>query len=195
MRITRSQLRACARAALERRGYLVKINKGQGFVPGTRLTAIKGAKEINVSVRTSLDREIGLLRDHEGNWRTIPKMAMVVVAVPVVGDPASVEAFGFDPKVLIREFDAALAIQRRRHPDFSHKAPIFVPLDKASGKEKTELISGLKKKMLWREVLQLKFVKLQGDAATGFIERVKREFAELMGVDVSKVTVEFHINA
>jgi hypothetical protein len=197
MRITKAQLRACARAALEqRRGYLVTVDKGQGFVPGARLTAIKGAREIKVAVRTSLDREIGLMRDHDGNWRTIPKVAMVVVAVPAVDDPASVEVFGFDPKVLKREFDAALAAQLERHPDLSHKAPIFVSLDKVSGKAKSGVISGLKTKRQWREVLLLNSVSLpQGDASVGFIERVKREFAELMGVDVSKVTVDFHINA
>jgi hypothetical protein len=174
---------------------LVKVDKGQGFVPGARLTAIKGATEIKVAVRTSLDREIGLMRDHDGNWRTIPKVAMVVVAVPAVDDPASVEVFGFDPKVLKREFDAALAAQLERHPDLSHKAPIFVSLDKVSGKAKSGVISGLKTKRQWREVLLLNSVSPQGDATVGFIERVKREFAELMGVDVSKVTVDFHINA
>jgi hypothetical protein len=39
----------------------------------------------------------------------------------------------------------------------------------------------------------LNSVSPQGNV--GFIERVKREFAELMGVDVSRVTVDFHINA
>lgn len=191
MRITKTQLRACARTALEeRRGYSVKVDKGQGFVPGARLTAIKGTKELKVAVRTSLDREIGLMRDQDGNWRTIPKVAMVVVAVPAVDDPALVEVFGFDPKILKREFDAALAAQRERHPDLSHKAPIFVSLDKVSG-----VISGLKRKKEWREVLPINSVSPQRNATIGFIERVKREFAELMGVDVSKVTVDFHINA
>jgi hypothetical protein len=96
---------------------------------------------------------------------------------------------------LEREFDAALAAQLKRHPDLSHKAPIFVSLDKVSGKAKTDLISGLQTKKQWREVLLLNSVSPRGDAAVGFIERVKREFAELMGVDVSKVTVDFHINA
>jgi hypothetical protein len=65
-------------------------SKGQGFLPGARLMAIKGATKIKVAVRTSLDREIGLMRDGNGNWRTIPKVDMVVVAVPAVGDSASV---------------------------------------------------------------------------------------------------------
>jgi hypothetical protein len=122
MRITKTQLRECARAALEqRRGYVVTVDKGQGFVPGARLTAIRGGKEIKVAVRTSLDREIGFMRDRQGNWRTIPKVDLVVVAVPAddkVGKrpsvEVSVEVFGFDPKVLKREFDAALAAQRER---------------------------------------------------------------------------------
>ena len=85
-KITKGQLRACARAALERRGYSVTADKGQGFLPGARLMAISGATKIEVAARTSLDREIGLMRDDDGNWRTIPKVDMVVVAVPAVGD-------------------------------------------------------------------------------------------------------------
>jgi hypothetical protein len=108
-------LRTCARAALERRGYSVTADKGQGFVPGARRIAIRGAAEIKVAVRTSLDREIGLMRNADGNWRTIPKVDMVVVAVLAVGDLTSVEVFGFDPKVLKREFDAALAAQLKRY--------------------------------------------------------------------------------
>jgi hypothetical protein len=161
----------------------------------TRLTATKGAKQIKVAVRTSLDREIGLMRDHRGHWRTIPKVAMVVVAVPAVDDPASVEVFGFDPQVLIREFDAALDAQLERYPDLSHKAPIFVSLDKVSGKAKSGVFSGLMTKSQWREMLPLNSVSPQEEANVGFIERVKREFAELMGVDVSKVSVDFHLNA
>jgi hypothetical protein len=194
-KITKVQLRTCARAALERRGYSVTADKGQGFVPGARRIAIRGAAEIKVAVRTSLDREIGLMRNADGNWRTIPKVDMVVVAVPALGDPTSVEVFGFDPKVLKREFDAALAAQLKRYPDLHHKAPIFVSLDKVSGKAKSGMVSGLKTKTQWREVLALKSVSPQGNANVGFVERVKREFAELMGIDVSKVTVDFHIKA
>jgi hypothetical protein len=114
-KIRKVQLRTCARAALERRGYSVTADKGQGFVPGARLIAIRGVAEIKVAVRTSLDREIGLMRNADGNWRTIPKVDMVVVAVLAVGDLTSVEVFGFDPKVLKREFDAALAAQLKRY--------------------------------------------------------------------------------
>jgi hypothetical protein len=181
-KITKVQLRACARAALERRGYSVTADRGQGFVPGARLIAIKGAAEIKVAVRTSLDREIGLMRNADGSWRTIPKVDLVVVAVPAVGDPASVEVFGFDPKMLKKAFDAALAAQLKRYPDLHHKAPIFVSLDNVSGKAKSGTVSGLKTKTQWREVLALKSVSLQ-------------ENAELMGIDVSKVTVDFHIKA
>jgi hypothetical protein len=151
-----------------------------------------------------LDREVGFIRDRQGNWRTIPKVDLVVVAVPAddkVRKRRSVEAievFGFDPKVLKREFDAALAAQLERHPDLSYKAPIFVSLDKVPGRASSSSSSSssssvLKTKNLWREELPLNSMALHGDV--GFIERVKREFAELMGVDVSRVTVDFHINA
>jgi hypothetical protein len=183
MSVSKTQLRVCARATLERRGYSVKVAKSQGVVPGARLTAVKGTKEIKVAVRTSLDREIGFTRYHDGKWRTISKVDMVVVAVPMDDDRSSAEVFGFDPKVLEREFDAALAAQRKRHPDFPHKVPIFVPLDKVSAKKQ------------WREEVPLNSVTSQENTSVGFIERVKREFAELMGVDVGNVTVDFRINA
>jgi hypothetical protein len=195
MPVSKSRLRACARAALEERlGYSVQTDRGRGYVPGARLTATKEAKKIKVAVRTSLDREIGLMRDPHGNWRTIPTVDMVVVVVPMVGDPKSVEVFGFDPEVLKREFDAALAAQLKRHPDLKLKAPIFVSIDGPAGQAKSAAIAGLKTKSQWVEVLLLNSVNPQLNAAGGFIDRVKREFADLVGVDVSKVSVEFHIN-
>jgi hypothetical protein len=199
-----SRLRACARAALEQRGFLVEPIAGAGIVPGVQLRATKGSDRFDVAVRTSLNRDVGLVRSSDGLWRTIPSVGEVLVVAPSVDDPALAEVFGFNPKTLMKIFDAALAAQLKRMPKLSLKAPVFVSLDKKErGKERPQdrvsLISGLKTEAQWTLVLPIPSVApfehpLSG-ADTGFIERVKREFAQLNGVDVSKVRVNFFIDA
>lgn len=144
-------------------------------------------------------RAIGLMRDVDGRWKTIPNVDEVVAVTPAVDDSRSVEVLGFDPKVLITTFDAALAFQLKRYPRLSKKAPIFVSLDKGRRGGATKSISNLKAQAKWSLVLSPDSTTVsenfRSDAINGFIERVKREFAELNGVDVSKVRVDFHINA
>jgi hypothetical protein len=100
---------------------------------------------------------------------------------------------------LIEAFDAALAVRQKENPRFSHKAPIFIALDASDRGRFPDLTSGLKERAQWKTLIPLASVPLRGSAATasneGFIDRVKREFAELNGVDVSKVVVEFRIIA
>ena len=197
--VTKSQLRGCARTALERRGFAVELILGPGVVPGVRLKATKGPETFTIAVRTSLRRAIGLMRDVDGRWKTIPNVDEVVAVTPAVDDSRSVEVLGFDPNVLIATFDAALAFQLKRYPRLSNKAPIFVSLDKGRRGGATKSISNLKAQAKWGMVLSLDSTtaseSVRSDAINGFIERVKREFAELNGVDVSKVSVDFHINA
>lgn len=107
--------------------------------------------------------------------------------------------FAFDPKVLIKIFDAALGAQLKRYPGLSKKAPIFVSLDKGRREGTTKTISDLKTQAQWSLILSLDSAtsgtRSPSIADSGFIERVKREFAELNGVDVSKVSVDFRINS
>jgi hypothetical protein len=189
MRLRKSVLRECARLALEQRGYRVELMSGPGIVPGARLRAIKGSEERVVAVRVSLDREVGLTRRPDGSWATIPRMDEVVVVVPSNDDSDTAEVLGFAPNVIIAAFDAALAALERANPDFSRKAPIFVDVDDV----------GLKAKAQWQTVLPLasvpRHLPSQTGSAVGFIERVRQEFAELHGVDVGNVTVEFRIKS
>jgi hypothetical protein len=57
---------------------------------------------------------------------------------------------------------------------------------------------GLKEKSRWQEIITPDEEMLRKGyeqlSARGFIERVKREFAEINGVDVSKVKVRFEID-
>jgi hypothetical protein len=191
----KSHLRACGQVALEQRGFRVEIKPGAGIVTGARLRAFKEADEYEVAVRTSLDREVGLTRGADGRWLTIPRMDQVIVVVPSAEDPACAEVLCFKPKVLIAVFDRALAIHKEHNPAFSHKAPIFVALDEAGDGNRAQATTGLKARAEWTHLVPLASVPPHGTVAGGFIERVKREFAALNGVDVSKVSVEFRIIA
>jgi len=137
---------------------------------------------------------VGLTRHPDGRWMTIPNVDEVVIVVPSAEDPGSAEVLGFDPEVLIRVFDEVLAGRKKRSPDISYKAPIFVALDKRSHSG-AGAASGLKEKAQWQALVPYASVRSpdRSKAGLGFIERVKREFAELIGVDVSKVVVEFRI--
>ena len=129
MKLRKSLLRECARLALEQRGFTVEPVRGSGIVPGTRLRAKDGSLTRNVAVRTSLDREVGLTRNSDGTWSTIPQMDEVLVAVPCADDRGSAEILSFDPGVLIRAFNAALTARQGENPDFKLKSPIFIALD------------------------------------------------------------------
>jgi len=197
MKLRRQYLRDCARLALNHRGVGVELKPGAGIAPGARLRTFDGPKECEVAVRTSLDRKVGLTRHADGRWNTIPKVDEVVVAVPSAEEPASAEVLCFDRDVIIEAFDAALAARKKKHPDLSHKAPIFVALDSSSKRRSPDFSSGLKTKSKWQMSVPLSAVSVprssSGRSAQGFVERVKREFAEMNGVDVSKVVIEFRI--
>jgi hypothetical protein len=199
MKLRESLLRECARVALEQRGFTVELISGAGIVRGARLRAVKGSQERNIAVRTSLDREVGLMRRPNGHWATIPRMDEVIVVAPSEDESGSAEVLSFAPDAIIRVFDAALEARQKENPNFSPKAPIFMALDAASGGRYAVVDSGLKTKAQWQILVPLASVPRhrlsQTESAVGFIERVRQEFADLHGVDVSKVTVEFRITS
>ena len=205
----RRVLRACAQAALQRLKFQVEVRKRPGVVPGARLTARKGPEKLEVAVRTSSKRDVTLLRHEDGKWKTIPSVDLVVVAVPAEHGQESVDVFGFDPLAMLELFDRAAEFQRKRNPEVSEELPICVALDSGRSKGFGKAISGLKDKARWSETVAIddsilasaknlaSAKKLEGakkdQPEIGFVERVKRELAELMGVDVSKVEVTFRI--
>ncbi len=194
MKIRKAGLRECGRLALQQRGWNVEVVNGPGIVPGARLRASKGVDERDVAVRTSLDREVGLTRHPDGRWITVPRMDQVITVVPAAEDPRLCEVFSFDARVLENAFDDALKTILEQNPNLSHKAPIFVGLDAFDGPHRG-VMSGLKSKAQWSISMPIVSTASasQSKKKHGFIERVKREFAEINGVDVSKVVVEFRI--
>jgi hypothetical protein len=192
----RQTLRMGARVALKRRGYSVRQITAPGVVPGARLQVKKsGDPTRRVAVRTSMDRKVGLTRDPEtGKWRTIPSAHLVVIAVPAQNNPDCAEVFGFDPKVIIRAFNA---LERKvlsgKPQGKASKSPLFIALDHQLD-DKNDLRSNLKKKSVWSTIVALKPQGRPVDRNAEFADRIKREFAELNGVDIGNVTVNLVIN-
>jgi hypothetical protein len=197
-RIDRPVLRRYAREALEQRGIVVEQIRRRGLVPGVRLKISEpGKKPKEIAVRTSRDRKVALMRSSSGDWRTVSTVKEVVVAVPALNDPSSVEVLFFYSDTLIQAFDELILKTRNkkgRKKDF--KAPVFIALDSIDDDPRGGLASGLKSKAVWSVTLPLgpRVVSIAGSAKeAGFMERVRREFAELMGTDISKVIVSLHI--
>jgi hypothetical protein len=199
MKLKKAQLRDCGRFALEQRGFRVELKNGPGIVPGARLLAMKGSELRRVAVRTSLDREVGLTRHPDGSWLTLPNVDEVVVVVPSLDDPNAAEVFGFERDAIKAAFDRALAAQKVADSWFSPKAPVFIALDEKPRRKLAAHTSGLKMKAQWQAEIPLASVPPRtgsaSDSVLGFVERVKQDFAQLNGVDVSKVAVEFRIMA
>ena len=98
-----------------------------------------------------------------------------------------------------RLFDRALEVRQLEKSQLSLKAPIFVALDVPIRRQGHEVFPALKARAQWQTFVPLAAVPPHrlspSPTATGFIERVKQEFADLHGVDVSKVSVEFRITS
>ena len=198
MKLKRSLLRECASFALEQRGFSVEPVRGSGILPGARLRAKKGSVTRNVAVRTSLDREVGLTRNSDGDWSTIPRMDEVLVAVPSVGEQGSAEILSFAPNVLIRAFDQALKVRQGENPDFKLKSPIFIALDGVvRGDDASK--QALKAMSQWSSLVPLTAVSRphvsENESESEFFDRVRQEFAERHGFDPSKVRVEFSVTS
>lgn len=198
-KITKQRLREAAFLALSDRDYVVSFVTGPGIVPGARLKATKDDKVSEFAVRTSLDREVGLLRKTSGDgWRTIPNVTEVVVAVPDAEDASKIEVLGFEPDDLIAVFDEAYAAVKRVKGNSNYnKAPVFVPLDRQIKSAGGKSLPSLKTQRKWRSEISLERfasgnarpLSLQDD----LINRFKRDIAELAKVDVEDITIEIHI--
>jgi hypothetical protein len=200
LKIGKEFLRESARLALEEKGYKqVEIAHGPGIVPGARLTALKEGSRVLVAVRTSSDREVGLLRNQNGTWRTIPKVNLVLAAVPAI-DALAADVFAFDRDVLLNEFKATVDVtEKNKRTKSRFKAPIFVALDDVTNSRTGKIQSGLKARRLWQVQIPTSRSALPTasdktlESHTQLIERLKREVAILIGVDISKVVLEIRI--
>ncbi len=202
MKIRKEFLRESARLALAEQGYSrVEIAHGPGIVPGARLTAVKDGATKLIAVRTSSDREVGLLRNENGNWRTIPKVDLVLVAVPA-DEAAAADVFAFDKDVLLNAFNATVdVVEKNRRNKSRFKAPVFVALDDVKNSRTGRVQTGLKARALWPVQIPLSRSALARVSDSGgatraeLIERLKQEMAEFAGVDISKIRLKIEIIA
>jgi hypothetical protein len=198
MRKFRKQdLREIGRMALEKSADpppQIRQVRGPGIIGGSRLKVVAdGSCERTGAVRTSLARELGFARRPKGSWVTLPNVDEVVVVVPSADEVDDAEALAFDAQILIEAFDAALAAQKKDRLGLFSTAPVFIALD-----GDLSVTSGLKRKAKWRMVIPrsaLSSRRKVNASTNAFVDRVKREFAEMNGVDVSKVVIEFKIIA
>jgi hypothetical protein len=196
-------LRQSAIEALKGKGCTLEIITGPGIVEGARLLATKNGKSKRIAVRTSYDRQVGLVRTPAGKWNTILSVDEVVVAVPAL-DVIGVEVFGFRPQDLADFFDRIVARKSSLQKQASFKAPVFVSLDDKTGGRPAKMVRGLKAKAAWQTIVPASAGPGQSAAAarstedprealSDFFERVKSEFATLTGADPAKVRVEFRV--
>jgi hypothetical protein len=122
-------------------------------------------------------------------------MDEIIVVVPSRMDQTMVEVFSFDPKVVIAALNQELELRKARNPDISYKTPVFVGLDDRHRRNPEEVVSGIKSKCNWSELVPLKsapksVLKAKPETIPEFIRRVQHEYALLTKNDVEKVEVE-----
>ena len=200
MKIKRHQLRQSAPVALSGQGYSgIELISGPGIVPGARLRALKDGKSFVIAVRTSSDREVGLLRTPKGKWRTIPNVDLVVIAVPANDAPA-VEVLAFEPEPLLEVFDAKVRSMKTGKPNQQHfRSPVFVALDDVRNSKTKRMQPGLLRKAHWQTLVPLDQVRtslpMPGDEnhGTRFYEQIKKQIADFVGIDAAKITLTISI--
>jgi hypothetical protein len=196
MAIPRQVLRDAAQLALRQHGYEVAVRTAAGAAPGARLTAVKGQTKLDVAVRTSQRREVGLVRGETGRWNTVSRVDQILVAVPSKPSKSSdhVEVVCFDSGTLIKAFEGHA---RKLDLTIEPEVPVFVPLDAVRSKGSNAEASGLKAFALWSDEFEMNELRRQSRARQldQFIASVTSDFAELVGIDAERVIVDFRISS
>jgi hypothetical protein len=187
-----SRLRTLAKQALQQKGFVIT----ETGVAGSRLKAVKSGEAFRILVRTSSDRWVGWMRK-DGEWRGISDADFVIVAA-LDGAKKSKSAwvYAFEPEDVQSALTENLEA-REANSDFSKTAPVFVCLDHKESRP-AGVASNLRAKALWHVEVPLDEVVQPPPASESvretFARRVKQEFADLMGVPVESVSVEFRVN-
>jgi hypothetical protein len=207
--------RACARLALEQRGFIVRRKPGLGVALGARLRVqLPGHAQRTIVVRVSKKRKIGITRHQwSGNWFEVSGLDEVIVVSPSLHDPLVADVYDFDAQVLTRILDD---LDTSRNGPYTKNRklnfPVFVALDPQADDESNGVSSNLIAKATWIKTIALprslpsgsnepigSDAMLTGSVSAdnarrgeGFVERVRREYAQLNGVDVNKVFINIH---
>lgn len=193
----RKVLRKLIQAALQKQGYAIRLVKPSG----ARLQITRDGKTAYTLARTSSDRWLGWMRSGD-DWRGLKEADLVVVGA-LKKDKADVaDVFAFAPTDLREAFRNNLAARQSKNPRLKESAPVFVCLDDQPNKYPWAVSSNLKAKALWRVELPLEPVgsdkelsqTRSSEAQESFAIRVRQEFADLVGVPVEKVNVDFRVS-
>jgi hypothetical protein len=189
-------LRGAAKLALSKRFSDVRVGKAQGVIPGARLEYSDGGERKEAAVRTTNEREVGLLRDRSGEWRTLSKVQLVIVAVPSIADEETVDVIAFDPAQLKTEFEKVVKLteKRSRSPN-RFKAPVFLPLDPTKTKNRGALHSIIQ----WTEKIVKSEIPMPAEtesvSVATKIEALRSSIAKGLGVNASDIelTISFKL--
>jgi hypothetical protein len=182
--------RIVGQAVLKDRGYAVRDKGGRGYLPGARVVAAQGGKEIQVAVKASQERAISFTKQSNGQWRTLRSVDLVVAVVPAAQNPDEAEVFFFEKNKLVRPFDQAWNQLKRANRPVGFNTPVFIPIDKISRKNVGHDVSNLKK--LADRPVRLTAEELSTYRASieeGYVDQFRRRFAAENGVDVSQVMI------
>lgn len=193
--MSKQELRAAARVALERHFGEVLLAKSQGVIPGARLTFTENGVAKEAAVRTASDGTLGLQRDSHGRWRTLDRIDLLLVASPAKDDAKRIDVYAFLPDVLRVVFDRAVEVAEagKRDPK-RFKAPVFLPLSehrRGFGKKRVGLAS--KANLLWTEEIQkseLPAIVPPASSAQA-LELIKRGIAQTLGVHPDQIELSF----
>jgi hypothetical protein len=126
-----------------------------------------------------------------------------VAVVPARNDTDHIEIIWFDTHKLLPKFDKAWKALEKAGRSLNFDMPVFIPLDGASKKNVGHNVANLKALQTWSVCLSKEDVEKRvssetrsptpAQTAQAFFERVKREYAELNGVDFDQVEIEFRI--
>ncbi len=171
---------------LQRRGHRWAVEWRRA-----RASAFQGAEDANVAVRTSLERKVGPRSQSNGGWMTVPSVDRVVVVTPSAEDPNCAEVLGFASEPSSRPSMRCSPSAREQIPTFLRKLRFSWRLIlSGAARQRNE---GLKELSKWRRDVPLASVPGQQSSKDGqvFVDRTKREFAQLIGVAEEDVTVNF----
>ncbi len=191
----RSTLRSIVPAVLAKRGFVTRPKGGQGVLPGSRLAVkSRSGQGYDYAVRASDQRNVSFTRLPDGKWRTLSTADCVVAVVPALEKGVDFDVLAFKAKSLIRKFDEAWRALEKAGRTLGPRMPIFVPIDKTSRKNLGHDVANLRELVVWKESFTRNEI-LGMTIDDNFYERVRQEFADRNGVDVTKVDIEFRLRS
>jgi len=182
--------RVVARSVLMDRGFDVRLKPGQGYLPGSRVIAMKADEDIDVAVKASQERVLSFTKQPNNKWRTLHAVDLVVAIVPAEDGETGADVFAFEKKPLVRVFNKAWkALEDAKRP-LGFNIPVFVPIDEVSRKNVGHGVGNLKKLASWSvHLTEEELVARSASTEENYVDQFCRRYAAENGVDVSQVMV------